>query len=143
MLPTPLRWTGSAFCKTQYASVPEAGGITNFLRCHLVVIAALDAARDLGFGVEVCDEGGYWLSRSIPDLVREIGDWNTYILSVGRQLRSVYGNQLQTAIDDASMTQPTNTAAASELGDGLLDLIRRTGGTCTPTSITTPIAASP
>lgn len=134
MLDTPLQWTGAAFTKTQYASVPEAGGITNFLHCHLVVIAALDAARDLGFGVEVSDEGGYWSTRSIPDLVRTIGDWNAYILGVGRQLRSVYGNQLQTAIDDVAMARPTNTTAATELGDGLLDLIRRTGGTCTPTS---------
>ena len=138
MLDTPLRWTGAAFTKTQYASVPEAGGITNFLRCHLLVVAALDAARDLGFGVEVRDEGGYWSKRSVPDLVREIGDWNAYLLAVGAQLKGVFGDQVQSALTPERAAAPIDSGAAAALGDDVLDLIERTGGTCA----TTPTAAA-
>jgi hypothetical protein len=139
MLDAPLRWTGAAFCKSQYASVPEAGGITNFLRCHLLVVAALDAARDLGFTVEVRDEGGYWQKRSVPDLVREIGDWNAYLLAVGAQLKGVFGDQVQAALTPERAAAPVDAGAAAALGDDVLDLIKRTGGTCaaTPTAAAT------
>jgi hypothetical protein len=142
MLATPLRWTGAAFCKTQYASDPAVGGVTNFLRCHLLVIAALDAARDLGFGVEVTDEGGYWSKRSVPDLVREIGDWNAYLLAVGAQLRGVFGDQVQAALTPERATAPVDAGAAAALGDDVLDLIKRTGGTCAPTPTVAPAAGA-
>jgi hypothetical protein len=122
------RWVGSAFCKTQYASQPEEGGITNFLRCHLLVIAVLEAARDLGFQVEVRDEGNYWEQRSIPELVGEIGNWNMFILGIGKRLQGMFDGQVQTAIDEATMAQPVNEPAALALGDDVLDLIRRTRG---------------
>ena len=35
-------WHYSTFCKTQYASNPDCGGIPNFIRCHLSVIHLLD-----------------------------------------------------------------------------------------------------
>jgi hypothetical protein len=35
-------WSWQAFCKTQYASDPRHGGLENFLRCHLGVVALLD-----------------------------------------------------------------------------------------------------
>ena len=140
MLDTSLRWTGAAFCKTQYASVPEVGGITNFLRCHLAVVAALDAARDLGFQVDVRDEGGYWQKRSVPDLVREIGDWNAYLLMVGAQLRGVFGDQVQAALTPERAAAPVDAGAAAALGDDVLDLIKRTGGTCAPTPTAAPAA---
>lgn len=133
MLDAPLRWVGSAFTKTQYASIPENGGVTNFLRCHLLVIALLDAARSAGFDVDVHDEGGYWINRNIPALVAEIGSWNTFILGVGRQLTAAFGNAVQTAIDPAVMAQPVSTTAAA-MGDDVLDLIRLTRGSCTPMS---------
>lgn len=31
-------WCWHSFCKTQYASNSECGGVENFLRCHLTVI---------------------------------------------------------------------------------------------------------
>lgn len=136
MLKAPLRWTGQAFCKTQYASQPEEGGVTNFLRCHLLVVALLDAARDLGFAVEVSDEGHYWDRRSIPDLIGEIGDWNAFILGVGRKLQGIDGGQVLTAIDEATMAKPVNELAALALGDDVLDLIQRTGGICAAKVVT-------
>lgn len=139
MLDVPLRWVGSAFTKTQYASIPENGGITNFLRSHLLVIALLDAARSAGFDVEVHDEGGYWINRNIPALVAEIGSWNTFILGVGRQLTAAFGDAVQTAIDPAVMAQPVSTTTATAMGDAVLDLIRLTRGSCTPMPAHAPV----
>jgi hypothetical protein len=57
------RWSWRSFCKTQYASNPQLGGVQGFLRCHLSVIRLLDAAQELGILGEVNDEGGYWERR--------------------------------------------------------------------------------
>ena len=127
MLPK-THWLGSAFCKTQYASLPEAGGVTNFLRCHLLVIAALDAAKAAGFEVLVTDESGYWQHRSIPRLVREIADWNAFLLSMGDQLRACFGQQVQCAITPERVAVQVDPTIAMALGDDVLDLIARTRG---------------
>jgi hypothetical protein len=139
MLPIS-HWLGSAFCKTQYASLPEAGGMTNFLRCHLLVIAALDAAKSAGFEVLVNDESGYWQHRNVPRLVREIADWNAFLLSVGEHLRSRFGPQVQCAITPERVAVPVDPAVAMALGDDVLDLIARTRGS---TAELDPAAATP
>jgi hypothetical protein len=72
-------WHWHSFCKTQYASNPECGGVPNFLRCHLLVISLLDKAKELGFNVEVHDEGEYHDKRDIEALIKEIGEWNEFI----------------------------------------------------------------
>ena len=129
MMEDPFCWTASAFCKTQYASQPCEGGVTNFLRCHLLVIALLDTARELGFTVEVDDEGQYDERRSIPDLIREVGSWNTMIAGVGASLRAEFGNDVQTATSTEELAEPVDRQIATALGDDVLDLIRRTKGT--------------
>src|ERR1019366_341394 len=48
-VPTRLSgWRWTSFCKTQYASDPKAGGVENFLRCHLSVIKVLDFIKQTG-----------------------------------------------------------------------------------------------
>jgi len=74
-------WTASGFCKTQYASNPDCGGIVNFLKCHLLVIKVMDIAKELGFKVYVYDEGNYWEKRDPKVLAEEVGEWNTMIAS--------------------------------------------------------------
>jgi hypothetical protein len=69
-------WHWSSFCKTQYASDEESGGVNNFLRCHMSVIAILDEAKKIGFKVSVSDEGDYHKKRSVKALTKEIGEWN-------------------------------------------------------------------
>src|ERR1017187_6094371 len=65
-LPTNLSgWRWASYCKTQYASDPECGGIENFLRCHLLVVALLDKAKAMGFLDEVHDEGKFWETRDV------------------------------------------------------------------------------
>ncbi len=89
-------WRYSTFCKTQYASNTDCGGIPNFIRCHLCVIHLLDRIAQLPtMKVEVNDEGEYGRSYYTDDpyaaervytwhegkydvkaLVQEVGEWN-------------------------------------------------------------------
>jgi hypothetical protein len=95
-------WRWSSFCKTQYASDPDCGGVENFLRCHLCVVKLLDFARSTGLvTVEVNDEGGYWEHRSLEQLAREVGEWNEMIAAVVGVLKDQaqgQGTALESAI---------------------------------------------
>ena len=58
--PTKLKgWSWRSFCKTHYASDPRCGGLKNFLRCHLGMVALLDEAQRLGVLGKVSDEGEF------------------------------------------------------------------------------------
>ena len=72
-------WSGSGFCKTQYASDARCGGVPNFLRAHLSVCRLLDRAKELGILKSVSDEGNFFDRRDVPALVNEIGEWNAFI----------------------------------------------------------------
>jgi hypothetical protein len=102
-------WQWRSFCKTQYASRPQCGGIPNFIRCHLSVIHLLDKIVSLPtIKVEVNDEGEYGRSYytddprakkpvytwhdgkySVKALVEEVGEWNEMIATVFGQLKDV------------------------------------------------------
>ena len=87
-IPTNLPgWSWRSFCKTQYASNPECGGVENFLRCHLLVVAMLDYAKTLGTLERVSDEGGYWEKRDVAALAREVGEWNGILAAFAGQLQ--------------------------------------------------------
>ncbi len=87
-------WSWYAFCKTQYASDPRAGGVENFLRCHLSVVRLLDRAAALGMDVAVKDEGGYWKNRDRSRLVEELEEYNRYVAGIGGQLKDALGDGL-------------------------------------------------
>ena len=100
-IPTRLGgWHWGSFCKTQYASNGECGGVTNFLRCHLSVIRLLDHARELGILQNVSDEGGFWEKRDVAALAREVGEWNTMIAGLAGQLKDLFGENLMAPITD-------------------------------------------
>lgn len=81
-------WSWRSFCKTQYASDPEAGGVENFLRCHLCVIKLLDFVKNTGLvDVEVSDEGHYWENRDLQKLGSEVGEWNQMIAAMSGLLK--------------------------------------------------------
>lgn len=86
-------WSWRSFCKTQYANAPRAGGVINFLRCHLGVVALLDAAARLGFEVEVHDEGGYWEKRDAEALVKAVGEWSKFIAACVGAVKDVAGER--------------------------------------------------
>jgi len=88
-------WKWSSFCKTQYANDPRCGGLQNFLRGHLLVIAALDKAKEIGFEVMVNDEGGYWEKRDVEALSKEIGEWDAFIAGMSVALgQAMKGSEL-------------------------------------------------
>jgi len=89
--PRQAGWSWKAFCKTQYASAPQHGGVVNFLRCHTALIRLLDIAQSLGLEVAVSDEGRFWEERSVEKLAREIGEWNELIAGFGGQLKDALG----------------------------------------------------
>ena len=93
-------WTWDSFCKTQYASNPECGGVENFLRCHLSVIRMLDHARSLDTLEDVSDEGGFWEKRDVRALAEEVGHWNEAIAGFAGQLKDMLGNEVVSAITD-------------------------------------------
>jgi hypothetical protein len=103
--PTKLAgWYWRSFCKTQYASDPEYGGVPNFLRCHIGVVTLLDRMAKLGgLSVTVDDEGKYGPGAYSDDwkeayeagrkpvyrrhkgrynpaaLAQEVGEWNAMV----------------------------------------------------------------
>jgi hypothetical protein len=72
-------WSWVSFCKTQYASNPEYGGLDNFLKCHLLLVKMLDFAGELGIICDVSDESGYWYNRSVEKLTAIIHQHNILI----------------------------------------------------------------
>lgn len=75
-----------------YASDPRAGGIENFLRCHLSVVRMLDYAKELGILAGVSDESDYFEKRDIQALARCIGEWNQLIAAFAGQLKDQLGD---------------------------------------------------
>lgn len=53
-------WNWSSFCKTEYATDPQCGGIPNFLRCHIGLVTFIERVAEIpGLHVEYNDEGRY------------------------------------------------------------------------------------
>ena len=84
-------WSWHSFCKTHYASDPRCGGLPNFLRCHLGVVALLDEAQRLGILGEVSDEGDFWETRSLERLTKEIGDQSAMLAGFLGALKDAMG----------------------------------------------------
>ena len=91
-------WSWSSFCKTQYASNPDCGGVENFLRCHLSVIALLDHAKQLGLLDEVGDEGEFWGKRDVKALAQTVGQWNRFIAGFVGTLKDQFGEKFVSEI---------------------------------------------
>jgi hypothetical protein len=79
----PRGWWWHSVTKTQYASIVSA---EHFVRCHAAVVALLDAARELGFDVQVVDEGGYWESRDGDLLLASVDHMNQLVAGIAGTL---------------------------------------------------------
>jgi hypothetical protein len=69
-------WFWHYCCKTQYASIVSDD---HLVRCHLAVVATLEEALRLRFGVTVRDETQYWETRSTDRLVSEVRNMNRLV----------------------------------------------------------------
>lgn len=112
-----------SFCKTQYASNPECGGIPNFLRCHVSCITLLDRIAELPMlDVEIDDEGKYGPSNysddwkeagkadreptyvwhngkyNVKTLAEEVGSWNQMIAAAAGALKDATDGNMKSPI---------------------------------------------
>jgi hypothetical protein len=87
-------WSWFSYCKTQYASNPEYGGLENFLACHLKIVLLLDAIAQLGINCEVTDNGNYWESRALVVMSEAIGQSNLFMAAVMGGLKDRLENAL-------------------------------------------------
>jgi hypothetical protein len=108
-------WSWRSFCKTQYASNLECGGIANFLRCHLAVIALMDKAKSLGCLEHVSDEGQFWENRNVEALVKSVGSWNQMIAAFGGKLKDVVGEGVEMPIAEYPNFEQLEAAGQSKL----------------------------
>jgi len=88
-------WRGSSFAKTQYASNVAA---QHFLKCHLTITAALDAAKAAGLLKSVLDEGEYWDDRGTQKLLKAVGRWNEMMAAFVGGLETATGEKLPAPI---------------------------------------------
>ncbi|MFU8884499.1 MAG: hypothetical protein ACNA8O_03485 [Cyanobacteriota bacterium] len=72
------QWQWYDFCKTQYASSPECGGLANLIRCHHRVLALLDLCEELSILASACDPSGYRDHRNLDQLVSCVNDANVF-----------------------------------------------------------------
>ncbi|MFB2969435.1 hypothetical protein ACE1CD_10715 [Aerosakkonema sp. BLCC-F183] len=86
-------WTG--FCKTQYASNPDYGGIENFIECHLTIVKMLEASEHLGIVSQVMDEGDYWETRNLDVLVSKVKQMNMLVAAVTGKLSDYFREKEQ------------------------------------------------
>jgi len=108
-------WRWSSFCKTQYASDPACGGIENFLRCHLLVVALLDQAKAIGCLDSVGDESHFWNNRDVKALVPEIESWNGMIAAFAGQLKDRLGDGVESPITNYSNFEQLELAGQNQL----------------------------
>lgn len=117
-------WRWSSFCKTQYASDPKCGGVQNFLRCHLTVIAMLEKAKELGCLDGVGGESHFWEQRDVEALVKEIGSWNELIAAFGGRLKDVLGGGIEMPIAEYPNFASLELAGQSKLPPEIEQLAR-------------------
>jgi rubredoxin len=87
-------WLWQSFCKTQFASNPDVGGMANFVRCHLAVIRLLDHAKALGILDAVKDEGHFWENRDVKALVETVGQWNIELAGLAGLIKDQFPGQI-------------------------------------------------
>lgn len=74
----PTRWAWYDFCKTQYASNPDYGGLENFLRCHLALVRIIESAQELGLLEKANDPSDYFQNHDLEALVKCLQDYNLF-----------------------------------------------------------------
>jgi hypothetical protein len=113
-------WSWHSFCKTHYASAPRCGGLPNFLRCHLGVVALLDEAQKLGILGEASDEGDFWETRSLERLTKEIGEQSAMLAGLLGALKDAMGQAPGAGTVEAPIAAYPNFEHLEAEGQGLL-----------------------
>jgi len=72
-------WRGTRYTKTQYAE--------HFVTCHTTVIKLLDLCKEAGILKSVHDEGGYYGTRKLEELAKNINESTDMIRAVTSALK--------------------------------------------------------
>lgn len=124
---TDGQWIGQGQSKTLYAGRPQHGGDENFLCAHLSIVALLDAAARMGFGLEVHDGGGFWHERDLRALVevRRLDD--RYVSKVAGQIAEAIQRQLggEVELPESPSDQELDRWKQNEALAQVLDLVVR------------------
>ena len=90
-------WISNSFTKTQYAK--------DFVKCHLLVIHALDVCKEVGILKSVYDEGNFWKTRDLKVLAKEINLSTSFIKAISDSLKKGLdgksGLKIKSEIDDS------------------------------------------
>lgn len=124
----PTGWYWQSFCKTQYASNPECGGIKNFIKCHLSVISLLEQAQKLGIKVSVSDGGHYWDTKSLEKLAESVGSYNQFIAAMAGALKDNLGTAFVSEISKFPNFEKLEAEGLTKNEDAtkvLLDIINK------------------
>jgi hypothetical protein len=70
----------------------------HFLKCHLTVTAALDAAKSIGLLKSVTDEGEFWSDRDPVKLLKTVGRWNAGIAAFVGSMEDALGTKMEAPI---------------------------------------------
>ncbi len=101
---TRLRgWNWQNFCKTQYASLPSAGGWSNFFNIHDSICQILKEAERLGIKVKVSDEGGYWKNQDPEKLRAAVEKCNALVAAFVGSFKDMMKDQTEGVV--APITQ--------------------------------------
>jgi len=117
-------WQWSSFCKTQFAN---ENGLEHFIKCHLSVVAMLDAAKRVGFDVTVNDESDYFEKRDVHGLVKAIGEWDQMLAGFGGVLKDAAGESgmtIESPIFARRDFETLELAGQSQLPPGFGDVVR-------------------
>ena len=93
-------WSWQSFCKTQYASNQNAGGMANFVRCHVTMVRLLDHAKAMGILEAVDDESHFWENRDVKALVETVGQWNRHVAALVGQYKDRLGGTIVAPITE-------------------------------------------
>jgi hypothetical protein len=100
------RWSWTQFCKTQYAGLPQHGGVDNFLAAHLGVVRILDRSRELGLNPQVKDDSDYWEDRDLPKLRKTLSQWNGLIAAFAGKMKDQFDDAPAGTIQAPILTAP-------------------------------------
>jgi len=84
-------WYWHTCCKTQYASVVSE---EHLVTCHTALVSILDYAIEIGVGVVVRDETGYWESRDASVLIASVREMNRIVAAFAGAMRDAMPSRL-------------------------------------------------
>lgn len=102
-------FTWGKCCKTQYAALPQHGGVENFIRLHTGIISLFDAARELGVDVEARDDGDFWATRDRSVLLENLKEHDQIVAAIVGRIKDTFGDR-----DDGLFVAPITSNPAFE-----------------------------